>query len=58
MGMEGFITPCPIGLDYPAVYAVAKTLNIDIAPATLFKLQALEFYEKNRKPKEGDNGSE
>ena len=32
----------PIGLDYPAVFAVAKLLNIDLTPATLAKLRMIE----------------
>lgn len=55
VGAQGFISPCPVGLDYTAVYMVAKTLNIDITPAILSGLQALEFYEKNHKPEDGDD---
>lgn len=53
-GANGCIGPILIGLDYTAVYAVAKTLNIEITPADLYKLQTLEFYERNRKPEEGE----
>lgn len=31
-----------IGFDYNAVYAVANTLQIDVTPAVLYKLQMLE----------------
>lgn len=37
-GMEG----TPIGLDYNAVKIVAETLDIELTPANLHKLQALE----------------
>ena len=55
MGAGGMIGPCPVGLDYVAVYQVAKTLNIDITPGLLYCLQALEFYELNSKPGGGDD---
>lgn len=54
-GAGGMVSPCPIGLDYTAVYQVAKTLDIEITPALLNQLQALEFYELNRSPKECDD---
>ena len=54
VGVNGFISPCPVGLDYTAVYTIAKTLDIEITPALLYQMQALEFYELNRKPGEGD----
>lgn len=54
IGFEGFIYPQPMGLDYNAVYAVARTLLFDITPAALKKLQALESYEIKRKPREGE----
>ena len=40
------------GLDYNAVYAVADTLGIDITPAVLEKLRAIEMEELVRQ-KEG-----
>ena len=47
MGM-GAIGSMPMGLDYNVLPIVAKTLNIDVTPATLYKIQALEFFEVNR----------
>jgi hypothetical protein len=41
-----------LGLDYTAVYKVAKTLDIEITPAVLSKLQLLEnswIMKKNKK---------
>ncbi len=59
VGAAGLVGPQPIGLDYGAVYAVARTMMTEITPAVLRKLQALEIFEVNRKPGEGDdNGSQ
>jgi len=44
----GAIGSMPMGLDYNVLPIVAKTLNIDVTPATLYKIQALEFFEVNR----------
>lgn len=56
VGAGGFIGPQPLGLDYGAVYAVARTLTIEITPAVLRKLQVLEVYECKKKPvEEGDS---
>lgn len=37
-GMSGVM----VGFDYNAVYAVADTLQIEVTPAVLYKLQMLE----------------
>ena len=56
-GAHGFMGPCLIGLDYSAIAVTAEMLEIDISPAVLHKLQALELFEINRS-KEDINGSE
>ena len=56
MGAQGFMCPVPIGLDYSAVHSIAETLDIDISPAVLHKLQALEGFEIKR-AREDNNGS-
>lgn len=38
-GMETILT----GLNYPAVYKIAKTMDIEITPNILSKIQALEW---------------
>ena len=43
----------PIGLDYPAVFAVADLLNIDVTPATLRKLRVIETSVIEKKPQGG-----
>lgn len=48
----------PIGLDYPAVFQIAKTLNIDINPAMLRKLHVVEqkIIDANRGDADGSQG--
>lgn len=48
VGMDG-----PIGLDYPAVFAVADLLNIDVTPAMLRKLRVIETSVIEKKPQGG-----
>lgn len=43
----------PVGLDYPAVFAVAKLLNIDLTPAMLAKLRVIEAAVLERKTQGG-----
>lgn len=46
------------GLDYSAVYQVAETLQLEITPALLEKIQALEAHmllAVNKKPEGGTN---
>ena len=38
----------PIGLDYTAVCHVAKIAEMDITPAVMGKIQALEHHELKR----------
>lgn len=45
-----------VGLDYNAVYLVAKTLLIDMNMAMLNKLQAIEAAELNRCIAQGKGG--
>ncbi len=40
-----------IGLDYSALYQVAKSLDIEMTRANLEKIQALEVWTLNRKRK-------
>lgn len=48
VGMDG-----PVGLDYPAVFAVADLLNIDVTPAILAKLRVIEAAVLEQKPQGG-----
>lgn len=43
------------GLDYNAVYAIAKTLCIDMTPGLLGKMQSLETQELLKQSKEIKN---
>ena len=46
------------GLDYSAVYQVAETLQLEMTPALLEKIQALEAHmllAVNKKPEGGTN---
>ncbi len=55
-GMGGtMIRSYPTGIDYSAIELVTKTLNVDLSPALLYKLQKLEEFEIKRWR---DNGSE
>ncbi|MDU2063781.1 MAG: DUF1799 domain-containing protein [Sporomusaceae bacterium] len=58
IGAAGMMTPCPTGLDYPAVYATAKILEIDVTPALFHKLQALEIFELKRVKEGANSGGE
>jgi hypothetical protein len=57
-GMNGMMSPLPIGLDYPSVYTVARTLDMDMTPALLHKLQTLEDFEIERFKEGNDHGGE
>lgn len=49
-----------IGLDYLAAFKVAKIIGVEMHPANLMRLQALEMAELNRarKQREGKSGPE
>ena len=44
----GGSAPIPTGLDYAGVFAMAKSLDIDLAPDDVQKIQLLERYELKR----------
>lgn len=43
-----------VGLDYPALFAVAKCLNIDVTPAMMEKIRLYEQKEIEKWQKESD----
>lgn len=48
-GMGGMmIRSYPTGIDYSAIWLVAKTLNVDLSPALFNKLQKLTEFEIKR----------
>ncbi|WP_288298754.1 DUF1799 domain-containing protein [uncultured Megasphaera sp.] len=48
IGGMGGSAPIPTGLDYAGVFAMAKSLDIDLAPGDVQKIQLLERYELKR----------
>lgn len=48
IGGMGGAAPVPMGLDYNAVFAVARMLDIELSPGDFIKIQKLERFELNR----------